>query len=230
MFNTDTVYARTSGLLGEKWVEIAPGHLKKGMTLTNLNDQIIYAQDTGSVDDCFKEFSKLSCKIDTALNSLISVLKEIKDKETIKKINSTLDSTNLFLTRLNSKWGCIDDTLTQINQTTCNLNTLSCHVTRGEGCLGKLFCGDELYLRTSSIMSKAETIMDDINHWGLLFHLDKGWQRLRARRMNLLTKLRTPQEFRNFFNDEVNQISTSLSRVSMVFGQNLDLPMRRSVD
>ena len=58
--------------------------------------------------------------------------------------------------------------------------------------------------------------MNDINHYGLLFHLDKNWQRLRARRLNLLCKLRSPQEFRNYFNDEIDQISTSLSRVSMV--------------
>ena len=65
-------------------------------------------------------------------------------------------------------------------------------------------------------MSKAETIMDDINHYGLLFNNDKGWQRLRARRMNLLVKLENPAEFYNFFNDEVNRISTSLSRVTSV--------------
>ena len=39
---------------------------------------------------------------------------------------------------------------------------------------------------------------------------------MRARRANLMEKLQTPQEFRNYFNDELDQISTSLSRVSMV--------------
>lgn len=58
--------------------------------------------------------------------------------------------------------------------------------------------------------------MDDVNHYGILFHNDKRWQRLRARRMNLMEKLKTPQEFRNFFNQEVDQVSTSLARVNMV--------------
>ena len=34
--------------------------------------------------------------------------------------------------------------------------------------------------------------------------------------MNLLQKLSTPQEFRNFFNDEMDQISTSISRVALI--------------
>jgi phospholipid/cholesterol/gamma-HCH transport system substrate-binding protein len=85
-----------------------------------------------------------------------------------------------------------------------------------EGTFSKLFLKDDLYLRVNSILSKFETVMDDINHYGLLFSSDKGWQRLRARRLNLLQKLSTPQEFRNYFTDEVNQISTSISRVSMV--------------
>lgn len=216
VFNTDTIYARTSGLLGEKSVEITPGPLKRGRELLNMDDQIIYAEETGSVEDCFKDFSKISCKVDRALEYLMNILKDIKEKETVNKINTTLDSTNLLLTRVNSKWKCIDETINHINEMCMNFNTLSCQICKGQGTIGKLCCSDDLYLRTTSVISKAETIMDDVNHWGLLFHLDKGWQRLRARRLNLLQKLCTPQEFRNFFNDEINQISTSLSRVSMI--------------
>ncbi len=216
VFNTDAIYARTSGLLGEKSVEITPGPLKKGKELINLNDHVIYAEESGSVEDAFKEFSKISCKVDHTLEYLMNTLKEVQDRETIKKINTTLENTNLLLTRFNAKWPVIDSTLNNLNEMTSKCHSLTCKLMNGEGCLGKLFCGDDLYLRTTSVISKAETIMDDINHWGLLFHLDKGWQRLRARRMNLLQKLCTPQEFRNFFNDEIDQISTSLSRVSMI--------------
>jgi len=85
--------------------------------------------------------------------------------------------------------------------------------------MGRLFMRDDLYLHTISIMNKAETLMNDVNHYGLLFHTDKKWQRLRARRLNLMQALRTPQEFRNYFNDEIDQISTSLARVNMIMEQ-----------
>lgn len=224
VFNTDSVYARTSGLLGEKSVEISPGALKKGMELVNLNDQLIYAQESGSVEDVFKDFSNIACKVDQALDNLNCLLKDCKERDTIKNINTALDNTNLLLGRLNSKWSSFDCTCNHLNELCCNLNTLSRKVLNGEGSIGKLCCCDDFYLRTTSVVSKAETIMDDINHWGLLFHLDKGWQRLRARRLNLMLTLRTPQEFRNYFNDEVNQISTSLSRVSMVLDRSWNSP------
>lgn len=94
-----------------------------------------------------------------------------------------------------------------------NANDVLKGVKDGTGTVGRLLVDEDLYLRATSLFSKGETIMDDINHYGLLFQNDKGWQRLRARRRNLLCKLRCPQEFRNFFQDEVNQISTSISRV-----------------
>ena len=73
-------------------------------------------------------------------------------------------------------------------------------------------------------MSKAETVLDDMSHYGLLYQNDKRWQRLRARRANLVTRLSEPQEFRNYFNDELNEINTSLSRLSHVIyeTENLD--------
>lgn len=97
-----------------------------------------------------------------------------------------------------------------------NVDKVAEDIANGRGTIGRLVGTDDLYLRTTSLFSKAETILDDINHYGILFQNDKGWQRLRARRRNLLNCLRTPQQFRNFFQDEINEISTSLSRVYTV--------------
>ncbi len=52
-------------------------------------------------------------------------------------------------------------------------------------------------------------------HWCRL--ANKRWQRLRARRANLITRLSDPVEFQNYFNDELNQITTALGRISMAF-------------
>ena len=62
--------------------------------------------------------------------------------------------------------------------------------------------------------------MDDINHFGLLFHLDKRWQRLQGKRLRLLEKLSSPNEFAKYFNQEMDQISDSLSRVSVVLNES----------
>lgn len=97
------------------------------------------------------------------------------------------------------------------------------NIASGEGTLGQLFMRDDLYLDLKAIFNKAEVIANDVNHYGLLFHLDKRWQRLRARRLNLLAQLSTPQQFRNYFNDEMDQITTSLSRVQMILEKETSL-------
>lgn len=122
--------------------------------------------------------------------------------------------------------GIVDNTY-QLSHNLCvaspKLDAIIDEIYRGEGTVGKLVMGDELYLRVTSLLNKGEVIANDINHYGLLFNLDKGWQRLRARRMNLLARLSTPQEFRNYFNDEIDQITTSLSRVEMIVERNSSL-------
>lgn len=125
--------------------------------------------------------------------------------------------------RIPSTWDTLDATLDEFHLTaknatsaTKNADIVMKNVAQGEGSLGRLTMKDDLYLNAKAVLSKIETLSDDVNHYGLLFQSDKGWQRLRSRRLNLMDKLSTPQEFRNYFNDEVNQISTSIARVSMV--------------
>lgn len=140
-----------------------------------------------------------------------------------QELSEVVDNLHLLSQRINASWDNVDKAIEKFADAAHSFNTFSLttntvieNVSKGEGSIGQLVVKDDLYLQLSSILSKAETIMDDINHYGILFHLDKGWQKLRARRANLLQKLSTPQEFRNYFNDEVDQITTSLSRVYMV--------------
>jgi phospholipid/cholesterol/gamma-HCH transport system substrate-binding protein len=240
VYNSDDVSLRTSGLLGEKSVSITPLPPEKGQKLIIVNDEIIYADEGGTVEDTFKEFKELSDKIDLALDQVVDTLKEIKKTELLAKIAGTFGNLEEITGTLNrpedwskflsnitdfsqdliDSWDNVDEAIHNISKATSNTNLIFEQVTQGKGTVGKFFMSDDFYLRMTSLLSKAETILNDVNHYGVLFHLDKNWQRLRARRLNLLQKLCTPQEFRNFFNDEVDQISTSLSRVYMLLNRN----------
>lgn len=246
VFNTDEVSLRTSGLLGEKNIEITPIAPEPNQKLRQIDNEPIYAEETGSVEETFKELKKVASKFDTALEALTDTLYRIRDEKLIEKItdamenvdsitaslnkpkelSESIENIHRFTEHINASMDSVDKTLETFSRAAENALTFVQHgqliienVNKGEGTLGKLVSNDEVYLRTNSIMSKLETILDDINHYGLLFQSDKGWQRLRARRLNLLQKLSTPQEFRNYFNDEVDQISTSLSRVYMVLNE-----------
>jgi phospholipid/cholesterol/gamma-HCH transport system substrate-binding protein len=84
-----------------------------------------------------------------------------------------------------------------------------------EGSIGKFFKNDEFYLQTTDILSKANVLLNDVNNYGVLFHLNKTWQRERLIRMNLLSELSCPEAFSNYFDTEMNRITLSLSRIEM---------------
>lgn len=95
-----------------------------------------------------------------------------------------------------------------------NLNQISRDIASGTGTVGRLIAGDDLYLRFASLMNKGETLMNDMNHYGVLFQYNKQWQKGRTRKANLVKALDTPQEFRNYFESEVDNMTTSIGRLS----------------
>lgn len=240
VFNTDQISSRTSGLLGEKSVAIIPYPPKPGQVVRIVNDEILFAVEVGTVEDTLQEFKNVAGKFDSALDSLNLIFTQIQDEQIVKKVSNavqnitditsalnqpenltqTVENFHAFSDRVLKSWDTVDKTLVDLEASSHNIHFITDsgkdiinHVKKGQGTVGKLLMTDQLHLKINSLLSKGETVLNDINHYGLLFNLDKGWQRLRSRRLNLLYTLSTPQQFRNYFNDEVDQINTSLSRV-----------------
>ncbi len=239
VFNTDTISTHTSGLLGEKSIAITPGIPKSGESIYLVNNDILYATEVGSVEDALKDFKSVAVKVENTLDNINNALTTLQDKKFWENLSGIaanindithslnkphewseiLSNIHTVINNLKLSWPKIDHTLNSLFETSSNIKDISSNIKNSKGTIGKLINHDDLYLRLTSLLSKADTTMNDINHYGILFHLDKHWQRLRARRMNLLQKLSTPQEFRNYFNDEIDQIQSSLTRVSMILTQ-----------
>jgi phospholipid/cholesterol/gamma-HCH transport system substrate-binding protein len=228
-YNTDQISLRTSGLLGEKSVEITPQPPKPGQKLRLIQDEIIFADQSGSVEETFKEFKELSDKIEGTLDSLKFAIDDLNKRQIWEKIADTAENLRQITDSLNKpeQWTAMIDNAEEITkslkgsagklgQTIDNTVAITDHIKRGKGTIGELVMNDDLYLRTTSIMSKGETVVDDISHYGLLYQNDKRWQKVRARRANLITRLSCPQEFRNYFNDELDEITAAMGRISMV--------------
>lgn len=140
-----------------------------------------------------------------------------KLNENLELFRSGLEDERIF-----QKVSTLADTLTQVADSfntdgalaLQNIHQITQDIARGTGTVGKLINGEDLYLRLSSLMSKGETLMNDINHYGLLFQYDKHWQRNRTKRANQLKSLDTPREFRTYFEGEVDNITTSLGRLT----------------
>lgn len=268
VYNTDDISLRTSGLLGERNIEIDPRPLKPGQKLERVENQVIFAATTSSVETTLKQFQELSTKFGVVLDDFHTVMSSIQESKVIDKLTksvenvqqitdslnkpdvwrTTLDNMHAFSEHINRSLNSLDDSLKNIYEITDKANkdwvaTVSQalesfkqagdnvqnfsvvanqiieNTQAGQGTIGQLFVGNDMYLRTKSILFKGSTIMDDINQYGVLFHLDKRWQRRQARRMKFLEKLSCPEAFRQYFDNEVSEIQSSLSRVAMLLNE-----------
>ncbi|SCA58636.1 Uncharacterized protein AB751O23_AI_00110 [Chlamydiales bacterium SCGC AB-751-O23] len=105
------------------------------------------------------------------------------------------------------------------NSISVNLDKVMKSLGSTEGSLGRIIHSEDFYLRMISFTNKMEVLLNDVNHYGLLFHLDKGWQRTRTKRRNLLDTLSTPEHFQRYYEEEMDQISTALSRTSLLLNK-----------
>ena len=118
--------------------------------------------------------------------SLIPQMKEatVAMTASMEKVNSALGT--LIQDKVFENLGTIASNLsiasTSIDKMCQNLNS-------GQSTLGKMINADDMYLRLTAVMSKADTMMNDINHYGVLFHLNKGWQRTHTKRISQLEPL-----------------------------------------
>ncbi|MBI2811788.1 MAG: MCE family protein, partial [Candidatus Melainabacteria bacterium] len=110
-----------------------------------------------------------------------------------------------------------------------NISEITTDIAAGKGTLGRLVKGDDLYLQFTAALSKVNTMMNDINHYGILFHLNKQWQRQRAQRVTVMNALDTPAGFKNYFETEVDQINMSMSRLSMLIDKAEVSPEREEI-
>lgn len=247
VYTTDMISIRTSGLLGERTVDITPMPPQPGQPFERVtSNEILYSATGGSMEETFQQINKLSVRASKVFDQFADAMDELEGRhfwedlskgvngfakimDTISendRLQTTMDNIQKFSQKLNEASDKVDQMFDDISKAAegfgdivGSVGKIVSHVEKGEGTLGRLLVRDDFYNHVQSFMHKAEVLMDDINHYGLLFHLDKKWQRVRARRIDLMNRLCTPQEFHNFFTDEINQVLTALSRVNSIFEQ-----------
>ncbi len=173
-------------------------------TMGEIEQAVSTYNQTNLIHDVQKGVRELT----TSLTQIQLAMQEMEETHTFKNL------------------GCVVKSL----KSACHsIDLVSDDIAQGKGTLGKLVVGDDLYLQTNSIMTKANNLMNDLNHYGLLFHLNKQWQRTRLQRVNLLNALETPQSFRTYFQTEVDDINSSMSRISMLINKAENAPQRELI-
>ena len=256
VYNTDEISVQTSGLLGEKSIAIVPKAPPKGVVPKLITNQPVYAESVDPIEKVFNEINEVAGSVEETFKEATKWLKAHGEElaSTVRSFGSAMDEIQVAVGDINQNdlvpelktgihnfaiaMGQVQDALNELHQKDAfnnlgdvlsNMDVVTADLASGKGTLGKLVKDDDLYLNTVAVMGKVNTLMNDINHYGILFNLNKGWQRTRLQRANLLNALKTPQEFKDYFETEVDQISTSMARLSMLIDKADQTPERRAI-
>lgn len=165
----------------------------------------------------------------TATINQLGILEDTQ--KSIRSIHSTLDQVQTAMDVLETKQtfkniGIISQNL---KEATSSIEKASENLASGKGTLGKLIDDNDLYLQLNAVMTKANNLMNDVNHYGLLFHLNKQWQRTRLKKITELNALSSPENFRTYFEAEVDDINASMARISMLIQKAENSTQRQAI-
>lgn len=144
----------------------------------------------------------------TVLTQVETSIKELEAKNTFQNLGSTIQS---------------------LKSASHSVDLMANNMAQAKGTLGKLIGNDDLYLQMNAIMSKGNTLMNDVNQYGVLFHLNKQWQRTRLQRAHLISALEDPSSFRTYFENEIEGINSSMARLSKVLYTAEESPNRAQI-
>lgn len=200
IYTTDDIVFQTKGLLGERYIGIIPRKLKPGQTpKVATSKDILFADSTDLIEGALNEVAALSSKFEEVLNKVMSWIDKYGDNlgSAITEAGKTLKDFNDF-------------------QILADVKTVTKSIAAGNGTLGRIIMDDGLYLQISALMTKANTLLNDVNQYGLMFHYNKEWQRRRIKKMAEANRIKDPKAFRAFMDKEIDEINTTLERMQCV--------------
>jgi phospholipid/cholesterol/gamma-HCH transport system substrate-binding protein len=205
ILSSDEVTIRTTGLMGERSVAIIPKLASHGTTAVPITHQILYANAIDPMENTINQVGKVATSVQAAVNRF--------DHWFSANMQDLTNSVHMLSTNLQDFHD--QKILEKTSSFVSSLNST-------EGTIGKIVNTDDLYLRFSSILGKVETMMHDINHYGLLFQYQKPWQRQRTKRASAIAALQSPSDFKNYYETEISGIQASLGRLTELLQRAAD--------
>ncbi|MCC5831477.1 MAG: MCE family protein [Chlamydiales bacterium] len=241
VYSYDEIIFATSGLLGEKSIAIIPKAAPPGAPPPqDVTQEILFARSIDKLEETLNQIVQVADKFGDTMDGINTFISENSEDFNIalKSLAGAADGAQDFMADANPKEfmiraGLAVDSVTKalnnadhlignireanlVERLGRSIDTIHSAVdplANGSGTLGRLLHNDSLYLQVSGMICKVDTLLNDINNYGLLFQYDKGWQRSRTAKINRMKQLCTPCDFYNYFDREVDEISVSLNRV-----------------
>lgn len=223
------LYGNSVDTIESAFYEISNLSDKVGDVIENINEWI--DENGVAIGDAVRSF-------DRAMDEMGTTLTSVNEKDIVADLQSTLTSFTSTSESLNEAISTLNDTHTfenasdmvaELKTSSTYLQSILKDINTGQGTVGRLIKEDDVYLKLMNIFSKVDTTMNDINHYGILFNMNKQWQKSREKRANLLSALKTPQEFKEYFETEIDQINTAMTRLSILIEKAEQTPQKQQI-
>jgi len=142
------IYISSSGMLGEKYVNITTGTPGSALAPANM---VFRGTDLSDISILITKVNQLAEGLQLSLKGI----NEILDPETIKDVKGTMASLNVFTASLEKSSGDLTASL-------ASLRSISSSVDKGEGTLGKLIKHSEIYDDLRLTIADLQSLIKDI--------------------------------------------------------------------
>lgn len=187
VFTYDEIVFSTSGLLGDKSINIIPRPAPRGSPRpSEITDCVLYATSEDKMDQVLNQMLRVSKSFDTSLKTVRQFFDENREKasEALDHISKAMGKTETFFEAFTPTAEALD---------------------KGEGTLSNLINSNDFYVRMNAVLIRLEMLLSDMNRFGVLYQFSGKWRRSRDQRESL----------NNFAKIESHQkISESLSKIS----------------
>ncbi len=208
IYTYDEIVFATSGLLGEKSIAILPKVTPPGAPpAQEVTGDILFAESTD--------------KLQVALSQLTEVAETFES--TMTGFNDFLatnnEDFNRALTSVHGFFGQLVDTdvARRFGSTLDTVQEVTGHMVSGKGTIAKLISSDTLYLQVMGLINKSNTLLNNLNNYGLLYQFSSKWKK--ARDFDLKQKrwlLQHPADFYNELECDMGALSLSLENTTEV--------------
>lgn len=196
--------------------------------VNNLNSTL------ASTSQIFNDVEKK--QIVTHAAGILENVDEITEKIDPQDVSNIVHNTSLFSNALADSSQDVPGAVQSIrdftyegSQTFANLTKITNTIAAGKGSIGRLVESEDFYLKLTAILSKVNTLMNDVNQYGVLFHLNKGWQRMRQQKIQQMNQLTSIEDFRIYLNRELDGVSASLARLNILLEKAQAAPEEKMI-
>jgi phospholipid/cholesterol/gamma-HCH transport system substrate-binding protein len=223
------IFAKSDDLLESAYHILNNLGTKVSDAFTSFNNWIqSYGDDLGHAITAF----------DQTMTTSTSFIQSLQDQKIVDDVKIAAQSFNRTMESVDQAIQTLEET-DAFNNTSCLISSLTetsdkirdavDSITEGQGTLAKLIHDDETYLQITAVLSKFNTMMNDINQYGLLFNMNKQWKRDRTKKAALIESLHTPQQFKSYFEGEVDEINTAMGRLSLMMDKASKSPQKEKI-